>query len=195
MARTILHDGLQHPVTDAWHARNTGPWPHFAGLDLGGCQERRDAIYALDKAGLLTPTARLELWHLTHHINVRSAVRVLGADAHLKHGYATVDVLKGNRLQALCGCIVDLAVHRNELMAAACARDIVAPDGNPDIQAWRQYLWEHWAACNGDDPAHPEAVIGRQERIHPHRVLVACALHSHLKADPAALHAALATAA
>ncbi len=186
---TVVHGGDKHEVTARWHARNSSAWPHFAVMELVDLAERKRQIDDRDNLGQLTRDLHLERWHLTHHLNVRRALAVLGTGAHTQHGLPGVDHLHGNNLTFPCGCAIRVVLDHHADFAARAAADIVTPHANPGIQAWRQYLWDYAAEVAGLDPSKPEQAMSAEVYQGFHDVLRTCLAHGGIT-DPRALHAA-----
>lgn len=114
---TIHHAGTPYPVTDAFHAKNTEPWPHLATMTREQLDVDRNRLLALSNDRALTRAERAELAAVTNHYNVRNALHVLGTDAHQIHGFEGVDQLHGNRWIPPCGCELQIVFDHHKAVA------------------------------------------------------------------------------
>ena len=118
MVRTIRHEGANYPVNDHWHEANSIRWPRLAAMTHAELDRERWRLLNLSNERHLTDDETAELAAVTNHFNVRNALRVLGTDAHLIHGFDGVDQLHGNLWRAPCGCEVHLVFdhHKSALL-------------------------------------------------------------------------------
>jgi hypothetical protein len=114
----ILHEGAPYPVTEHWHRDNSEPWPAFVKMTREEADEHRWHLLRLSNVRHLTIDEETELQAVTKHFNVRNALKVLGNDAHLIHGFVGVDHLHGNHTHVPCGCVLHHVIdhHKHALL-------------------------------------------------------------------------------
>lgn len=136
---TISHGGVAYPVTDAWHAQNTTPWPDLASAAKQDVDNQRKALQQISNLRPLStgspgdaavapgsnipyvdPNEVALLKALDCHWNVRNAIDFLGGRSHIDFGFTGLDQVHGNIVHSICGCR-RLKVHDDALSRAVAA--------------------------------------------------------------------------
>jgi hypothetical protein len=179
VAQTLQHRGARWPVTAAWHAANTVPFPHLAELTrdelrvvqdhllrkseetiserLGGASA--DEIAALPEsvrrrlaASSLTPSEHALLRAANNHYDVRTAIDYLAGRPLSDFGFEHADQVHGNLWHAGCGCKLHRVFDHNR-------------------------RFEDWSQSNA-------------RQIHPHYAHTVCEVHAPYADDLELLHRA-----
>lgn len=180
---TILHEGVEYDVTDAWHAAYTEPYPELAQLSRSSLDHARWNILNLSNERPLTSAEEARLAAITHHYNVRNALHVLGCPDHTQFGFDGVDQLHGNRATLPCGCELNVVFDHHHAMAIAAAQDVVGRGKARDQRAYAHHA--KLAGWKGED--HVE-VSQREVTLHAHTAHRLCEDHEHLALPHAELH-------
>lgn len=104
MAAHVIHGGQPVAVTEAWHEANSVPWPDLPTLERDQLDAIRVQLLLLSNDRALTDPERARLEAVTHHYNVRNALRFLGGRPHAHFGFDGADQVHGNRITHPCGC-------------------------------------------------------------------------------------------
>jgi hypothetical protein len=100
----VLHKGAHHPVNAHWHAANTAPFPHLAGLSRHELRVVQDRLLHKSNSVPLTKEEHDYLQAACKHFNVRTAVDFLGGRPLSDFGFEGADQVHMNTLTAPCGC-------------------------------------------------------------------------------------------
>lgn len=101
---TITYNGVDYPVTDAWDAVNTQPFPTLATETREALRSIQDQLLALSNTRALTASEAANLAAANNHFDVRTAIDYLGGRPISDFGFTGVDQVHGNRLSFDCGC-------------------------------------------------------------------------------------------